>query len=128
MLNQARYFNAHDFAQEIEDYWDSTEEFSRDEKNQGGFFAPVCKGFCETKRKVENMVERARTKENCTKCTDSNPSVVSTDTQRTIQVKTHSKETFVNVRAHRRKAKAKVKVRAREKSKKREPESGWYKA
>ena len=94
------------------------------------------------------MVERARTNENCTKCSDSNPSVVSRErrswrmrsvgsnksTQRTIQVKTHSKETFVNVRAHRRKGKvtispkaegkAKVKVRAREKSKKREPESG----
>ena len=45
MLNQARLTSAEDVAQEIEDYWDATEEFSRDEKNQGGFVAPVGKGF-----------------------------------------------------------------------------------
>ena len=92
------------------------------------------------------MVERAKTKENCTKGSDSNPSVVSRNvleetaigvgelatrnrsvgfnksTRRTIQGKTHCKETFVNGRAHRRKgkvtaspkAKVKVKLRARE--------------
>ena len=30
--------------QEIEDYWDATEEFSRDDKNQPGFIAPGGKG------------------------------------------------------------------------------------
>ena len=45
MLNQARLNTAEDVAQEIEDYWDATEEFSRDEKNQAGFVAPVGKGF-----------------------------------------------------------------------------------
>ena len=37
MLNQARLNTAEDFAQEIEDYRNATEEFSRDEKNQAGF-------------------------------------------------------------------------------------------
>ena len=37
MLNQS-------LAQEIEDYWDATEEFSRDDKGQAGFIAPVGKG------------------------------------------------------------------------------------
>ena len=31
-------------AQEIEDCWDATEEFSRDDKDQAGFIAPVGKG------------------------------------------------------------------------------------
>ena len=35
---------AEDVAQEIEDYWDATEEFSRDEKGQAGFIASVGKG------------------------------------------------------------------------------------
>ena len=35
MLNQARLNTAEDVAQEIEDYWDAAEKFSRDEKNQG---------------------------------------------------------------------------------------------
>ena len=87
------------------------------------------------------MVERARAMENCTKDSDSNPSVVSRDVledtavgvgelatrsrsvglnksmQRTIQGKTHCKETFVNGRAHLRKDKVttspKVKVKVR---------------
>ena len=34
MLNQSRLSTAEEVAQEIEDYWDATEEFSRDDKNQ----------------------------------------------------------------------------------------------
>ena len=45
MLNQARVTTAEDVAQEIEDYWDAAEEFSRDEKKQAGFVAPDGKGF-----------------------------------------------------------------------------------
>ena len=41
MLNQSRLSTAEEVAQEIEDYWDATEEFSRDEKGQAGFIAPV---------------------------------------------------------------------------------------
>ena len=44
MLKQSRLCTAEEVAQEIEDYWDATEEFSRDSKNQGGFIAPVGKG------------------------------------------------------------------------------------
>ena len=44
MLNQARLNTAEDVAQDIEDYWDAIEEFSRDQKGQAGFIAPVGKG------------------------------------------------------------------------------------
>ena len=44
MLNQSRLSTAEDVAQEIEDYWDATEEFSRDDKNQAEFIVPVGKG------------------------------------------------------------------------------------
>ena len=44
MLDQSRLSTAEEVAQEIEDYWDATEEFSRDDKNQAGFIAPVGKG------------------------------------------------------------------------------------
>ena len=44
MLSQARLVNAEDVAQEIEDYWDATEEFSLDGKGQAVFIAPVGKG------------------------------------------------------------------------------------
>ena len=47
MLNQSRLSTAEEVAQEIEDYWDATEEFSRDDKNQAGFIAPVGEGLCE---------------------------------------------------------------------------------
>ena len=40
MLNQSRLSTA----QEIEDYWEATEEFSPDDNNQAGFIAPVGKG------------------------------------------------------------------------------------
>ena len=43
MLNQSR--TAEEVAQDIEDYWDATEEFSHDDKNQAGFIAPVGKGL-----------------------------------------------------------------------------------
>ena len=44
MLNQSRLSTAEEVAQEIGDYCDATEEFSRDDKNQAGFIAPVGKG------------------------------------------------------------------------------------
>ena len=44
MLNQSRPSTVEEVAQEIEDYWDATEEFSRDDKGQAGFIAPVGKG------------------------------------------------------------------------------------
>ena len=33
MLSQSRLSTAEEVAQKIEDYWDATEEFSRDDKN-----------------------------------------------------------------------------------------------
>ena len=44
MLNQSRLSTAEEVAQAFEDYWDATEEFSCDDKNQAGFIAPVGKG------------------------------------------------------------------------------------
>ena len=44
MLNQSRLSTAEEVAQEIEDYWDATEELSRDDKGQAGFIDPVGKG------------------------------------------------------------------------------------
>ena len=45
MLNRSRLSTAEEVAQEIEDNWDATEEFSRDDKGQAGFIAPVGKGL-----------------------------------------------------------------------------------
>ena len=45
MLSQSRLSTAGEVSQEIEDYWDATEEFSRDDKNQAGIIAPVGKGL-----------------------------------------------------------------------------------
>ena len=45
MLNQARLNTIEEVAQDIEDYWDAAEEFSRDEKGQAGFIAPVGKAL-----------------------------------------------------------------------------------
>ena len=47
MLNQSRLSTAEEVAQEIEDYWYATVEFSRDDKNQAGFIAPVGKGLAK---------------------------------------------------------------------------------
>ena len=44
-LNQARLSTAEDVTQEIEDYCNATEEFTRDEKGQAGFINPVGKGL-----------------------------------------------------------------------------------
>ena len=44
-LNQSRLSTAEEVAQQNEDYWDATEEFSRDDKGQAGFIAPVGKGL-----------------------------------------------------------------------------------
>ena len=45
MLNQSRLSTADEVAQEIEDYLDATDDFSRDDKNQAGFIGPVGTGF-----------------------------------------------------------------------------------
>ena len=42
-LMLSRLSTAEEVAQEIEDYWDPTEDFSGDDKNQDGFIAPVGK-------------------------------------------------------------------------------------
>ena len=47
MLNQSRLSTAEEVAQEIEDYWDADEEFSRDEMGQAGFIAPVGQGLAK---------------------------------------------------------------------------------
>ena len=47
MLNQSRLSTAEDVAKEIEDHWDATDEFSRDDKNQAGFTAPDGKGLAK---------------------------------------------------------------------------------
>ena len=44
MLNQSRLSTAEEVAQEIEDYWDATKKFSRDDKGQAGFIGPAGKG------------------------------------------------------------------------------------
>ena len=79
MLNQSRLSTAEEVAQEIEDYWEATEEFSRDDNNQARFIAPEGKGL----RKVENLMdchttlERVqRATDKCMKDSDFNPSVV----------------------------------------------------
>ena len=140
MLNQTRLNTAEDVAQEIEDSWDATEKFSRDEKNQAGFVAPVGKGFVRQEKGGKHG-GKSKGKGKLHKDSDSNPSVVSRDVledtaigagelatksrsvglsksmQRTIQGKTHCKETFVNGRAHLRKGKVttnpKVKVKVK---------------
>ena len=47
MLNESRLSTDDELAQEIEDYWDATEEISRDDKGQAGFIAPVGEAPCE---------------------------------------------------------------------------------
>ena len=44
MLNQYRLSTAEEVAQEIDDHWDENKEFSRHDKGQAGFVAPVGKG------------------------------------------------------------------------------------
>ena len=59
VLNQARLDTVEDVAQEIEDYWEATEEFSRDEKDQAGFIAPVGNGL-DKQEKGKTMHKRTR--------------------------------------------------------------------
>ena len=47
VLNQSRLSTAEGVAEEIEDYWDATVEFSRDDKGGAGFIAPVGKGLAK---------------------------------------------------------------------------------
>ena len=63
MLNQSRLSTAEEVAQEIEDYWDATEEFSRDDKGQAEFIME-----CHTA--LERVVAR-RAKEKRTKTRNS---------------------------------------------------------
>ena len=84
MLNQSRLSTAEEDVQEIEDYWDATEDFSRDDKSQAGFIGPVGKGSakggklmgCPTT--LERVVSR-RAKGKCTKDSDFNPGVVNSE-------------------------------------------------
>ena len=84
MLNQSRLCTAEGVAQEIEDDCDATEEFSRDDKGQAGFIAPVGNGsakggnLLECHTALEKVVAR-RAKEKCTKDSDFNPSVVNSE-------------------------------------------------
>ena len=84
MLNQSRLSTAEEVAQEIEDYWDATEEFSRHDKNQAGFIAPVGKG--PVKGGKPNGVSYnfgkgsgTKGKGKCIKDSDFNPSVVNNE-------------------------------------------------
>ena len=84
MLNQSRRSTAEEVAQEIEDYWDATEEFSRDDKNQAGFIAPVGKGPVKGGKPdgVPYNIGKGsgkRAKEKCIKDSDFNPSVVNNE-------------------------------------------------
>ena len=45
MLNQSRLSTPEEVAQEIEDYWDATEEFSRDDKNQADSLLQLVKAL-----------------------------------------------------------------------------------
>ena len=47
MFKQSRLSTAEEVAQEIEDYGNATEEFSRGDKNQAGFIAPVGNGLAK---------------------------------------------------------------------------------
>ena len=80
MLNQSRLSTAEEVAQEIEDYWDAT-EFSRDDKNQPGFIAPVRKSPVKSGKPngVPERVVAQRAKEKCMKDSDFNPSVVNSE-------------------------------------------------
>ena len=84
MLNQFRLSSAEEVAQEIEDYWDATEEFSRDDKNQAGFIAPVGKGLVKGGNPDGVPYNFGKgtgtwTKEKCIKDSDFNPSVVKSE-------------------------------------------------
>ena len=79
MLNQARSHAAEDVAEEIEDYWDATEDFSRDGKGQAGFIAPVWERLWETREGWKTRWKRVKAKGSCTTDSDPNPSVVSRD-------------------------------------------------
>ena len=84
MLNQSRLSTAEDVAQEIEDHWDATEEFSRDDKNQAGFIPPVGKDPVKGGKPTGvpynfGKVVAQRAQEKCTKDSDFNPSVVNSE-------------------------------------------------
>ena len=79
MLNQARFNTAEDVAQEIEDYWDATEEFSGDQKGQVGFIASVGKGPEKPREGRTTRWKKQGQKVRCTKDSDSNLRVLSRD-------------------------------------------------
>ena len=134
LMNQSRLSTAEKVAQEIEDYWDATQEFSGNDKGRAVFITPVAEG--PAKGGKPDGVPHSYRKEwlegqrkNAQKDSYFNPSVVSTDvlldtaigagesatrsrsvgfnkrTQRAIHRRTRCKETFVNGRTQRRKGK-----------------------
>ena len=153
MLNQSRLSTAEEVAQEIEDYWDATEEFSRDNKNQTGFIAPVSKRPVKSgktngapytfgqgsgtkgKRKMHRRLgfqpERGEQRKfgGCCNLVLANrarrcpESVLTKSTWRAIHLKTRCKETLVNGQTCQRKGKITANPRAKAKEKKRAREN-----
>ena len=84
MLNQSRLSTADEVAQEIEDYFDATEEFSRDDKGEAGLVVPVGKGPSTGGKPngVQHNLGKGggtKAKGKCTKDSDFNPSVVNSE-------------------------------------------------
>ena len=82
LMYQSRLSTAEEVAQEIEDYWDATEEFSRDDKNLAGFIASVGKGLAKGGKPngvPYNFGKGSGTKGPITKDSDFNPSVVNSE-------------------------------------------------
>ena len=73
------------FVKQIEDYWDATEEFSRDDQNQAGFIASVGTGPVKGGKTSWSAIQlwkgvvARRAKEKCTKDSDFNSSVVNSE-------------------------------------------------
>ena len=57
MLNQGRLSEDEDVAQEIEDYWDATEEFSREEKGSSWIYCSSWERPCETRERCQTCLE-----------------------------------------------------------------------
>ena len=84
ILNQSRLSTAEGLAKEIEDCWDATEKFSRDDKDHAGFIAPVGKGPAKGRKPngVPNSFGKGsgtKDKEKCTEDSEFNPSVVNSE-------------------------------------------------
>ena len=95
MLNQARLKTVEEVAQEIEDYWDATEEFSSDEKGQAGFIV----GF-QPERGEQRRLEDTAIGVGDSASKKRSVGLIKS-TQRAIHHKTRCKERFVNGRTQR---------------------------